>query len=55
MVSCLVVFYGILTLVGYVMANPVYTYELNIHDLETNNSEVDLFFKQTRTHLFAHS
>ena len=29
----LVVFYGILTLVGYLMPNPLYTYILNIYDL----------------------
>ena len=29
----LVGFYGILTIVGYLMPNPLYTYILNIYDL----------------------
>ena len=33
MVGWLVVFYGISTLEGYSMLNPVYTYILNIYDL----------------------
>ena len=28
----LIWFYGISTIVGYLMPNPVYTYKLNIHD-----------------------
>ena len=32
-VKDLVVFYGISTLVGYLMLNPVYTYILNVYDL----------------------
>ena len=31
--SCLVVFYGISTILGYLMPNPLYTYILNIYDL----------------------
>ena len=31
----LVWFYGISTILGYLMPNPVYTYILNIYDLET--------------------
>ena len=30
---CLVGFYGISTIVGYLMPNPLYTYILNIYDL----------------------
>ena len=29
----LVGFYGILTIVGYLMPNPIYTYILNVYDL----------------------
>ena len=29
-------FYGISTIVGYLMPNPVYTYISNIHDLQTH-------------------
>ena len=32
----LVGFYGISTLVGYLMPNPLYTYILNIYDLQTH-------------------
>ena len=32
----LLLFYGISTLVGYLMPNPVFTYTLNIHDLFTH-------------------
>ena len=50
----LLMFYGISTLVGYLIPNPVYTYILNICDLSTNSLSVTTF-KQTRVHLFAHS
>ena len=33
----LVVFYGISTLVGYLMPNPVYTYISDMYDLEMNS------------------
>ena len=36
-VSRLVVFYGISTLVGYLMPNPVYTCISNIYDLQKNS------------------
>ena len=32
-IDWLVIFYGVLTIVGYLMPNPVYTYIMNIYDL----------------------
>ena len=49
----LVGFYGISTIVGYLMPNPLYTYILNIYDYLTDL--VDDIFKQAWAHLFAHS
>ena len=42
----LVVFYGISTLLGYLMPNPVYTYILYIYDLKVNSLYVRLFLNE---------
>ena len=44
-------FYGISTIVGYLMPNPLYTYILNIYDLFTHFYDI---FKQARAH-FLHT
>ena len=54
MLNYLVSFYGISTVEGYFMLNPVYTFTLNIYDLLTNSSLV-IIFKQARAHLFTHN
>ena len=48
----LVGFYGISTLVGYLIPNPVYIYISNIQDLKTNSLWVTFL---TKAHLFAQS
>ena len=46
-------FYGISTIVGYLMPNSLYTYTSNIYDLWTDF--VDNIIKWAYAHLFAHS
>ena len=43
MISRLVAFYGIKTLDGYSMPNPVYRYMLDIYDLLKNSLSVKIF------------
>ena len=45
-------FYGISTIIGYLMLNPLYTYMLNIY-MKTHF--VNNIFKQAWVNLFAHS
>ena len=46
LVGWLVRFYGILTIVGYLMPNPFYTYIFTMNDL-LHNTFLDNIFKQT--------
>ena len=47
-------FYGISTLICYLVLNPIYTYILNIYELKSNSLSVTIF-KRARAHLLAHS
>ena len=49
----LIGFYGLLTLIGYLMSNPLYTYILNIYDLCTHF--VDNIFEWALAHSFANN
>ena len=51
-VGWLVGFYGLSNLDGYLMPNHVYTYILNLYDLESDNLLVTIF-SWARIHLFA--
>ena len=48
-------FFGISTLVGFLMSNPIYTYNIYIYIRFLNEQFVGNIFKQARAHLFAYS